>query len=174
MKAKTLLIFFSATILFFLSSSAFTETRVSTNYQIKTDTIASGGVSSSTNHILVASLGQSSAIGPSQSTNYKLNGGFLSMGDQDSDGIFDISDNCILVANPDQRDTDGDLYGNICDPDFNNDGGVNFADMGILRTNLFSADPNTDLNGDGGVNFADLGILRNYMFSVPGPSGLVP
>lgn len=175
MKTKTLLVCLLATLmLLFLSLSAFSETRVSTNYQIKTDTIASGGVSSSTNHILVASLGQSSAIGASQSSNYKLNGGFLSMGDQDSDGIFDISDNCILVANPDQLDTDGDLYGNFCDADLDNSGFVNIADLASLKAVFGTSDPDADLDGSGFVNIKDLAILKAYFGKSPGPSGLVP
>jgi len=92
--------------------------------------------------------------------------------DADSDGIVDSLDNCIEISNPDQRDTNGDGYGNICDPDLNNDGGVNFVDLGILKSNFFSADPDSDLNGDGGVNFGDLGIMKSMFFAPPGPSGL--
>ena len=32
--------------------------------------------------------------------------------DQDNDGIADSQDNCLVIHNPDQRDTDGDGYGN--------------------------------------------------------------
>lgn len=174
MKTKILFIFLPVTMLLFLSSSAFSETRVSTNYQIKTDTIASGGVSSSSNHILVATLGQSSAVGPSESTNYKLTGGFLSMGDQDSDGIFDISDNCILVANPDQLDTDGDLYGNYCDADLDNSGFVNIGDLALLKSVFGTTDSNADFDGSGFVNIKDLAILKANFGKPPGPSGLVP
>ena len=39
--------------------------------------------------------------------------------DTDSDGVLDDSDNCIIVANPAQIDSDGDGHGNICDGDFN-------------------------------------------------------
>jgi len=37
--------------------------------------------------------------------------------DLDADGIFDISDNCVLTANGDQKDRDGDHLGNACDGD---------------------------------------------------------
>ena len=37
------------------------------------------------------------------------------------------------VANADQRDVDGDEFGNVCDPDLNNDGVVNALDLGLLR-----------------------------------------
>ncbi|MEZ5565447.1 MAG: thrombospondin type 3 repeat-containing protein [Gammaproteobacteria bacterium] len=42
--------------------------------------------------------------------------------DVDSDGIPDLCDSCISIANPRQEDSDGDGYGNACDPDFNNNG----------------------------------------------------
>ncbi|MCW5206357.1 thrombospondin type 3 repeat-containing protein, partial [Desulfobulbus sp. F5] len=35
--------------------------------------------------------------------------------DTDGDGIADATDNCPLVANPDQADTDGDGKGDACD-----------------------------------------------------------
>jgi len=44
------------------------------------------------------------------------------------------------VANPEQRDTDTDGYGNRCDADFDNSGFVNFADLAIFRQ-LFGAAP---------------------------------
>lgn len=37
--------------------------------------------------------------------------------DQDNDGVFDEDDNCILVENADQADTDADGTGNACDCD---------------------------------------------------------
>ncbi|MBK8120293.1 MAG: hypothetical protein IPK39_14780 [Sulfuritalea sp.] len=47
------------------------------------------------------------------------------MPDSDGDGIADAVDNATFVKNPDQRDTNGDGYGNRVDPDLNNDGIVN-------------------------------------------------
>lgn len=38
--------------------------------------------------------------------------------DSDGDGIKNIDDNCPGVYNPDQRDTDGDGFGDACDPDY--------------------------------------------------------
>ena len=35
--------------------------------------------------------------------------------DQDKDGVPDFRDNCVAVANPDQRDIDGDGIGTACD-----------------------------------------------------------
>jgi hypothetical protein len=37
--------------------------------------------------------------------------------DGDTDGVPDVTDNCLLLPNADQRDTNGDRYGNLCDPD---------------------------------------------------------
>ena len=52
--------------------------------------------------------------------------------DTDADGVVDTADNCTFTLNPNQRDTDSDGYGSICDPDFNNDGIVELADDHIL------------------------------------------
>lgn len=92
--------------------------------------------------------------------------------DSDGDGIVDDADNCILVANPDQRDTDGDGFGSLCDPDLTNDCIVNNADFEEMQSFLFSADANADLTGDGRVDPADLGVMKSLFFQPPGPSGV--
>jgi hypothetical protein len=94
--------------------------------------------------------------------------------DTDADGVADLGDNCTLAANPDQRNTDGDAYGNLCDPDLNGDGIVNFLDLGSFKALFFTSDPHADFDGDGDVNFVDLGILKSYFFLPPGPAGLLP
>ena len=103
--------------------------------------------------------------------------------DSDGDGIIDGEDNCVEDANgpaiPDaggniQLDVDGDGYGNICDPDFDNNLVVNASDLAFFKTKFFSSDPDADLNGDSVVNAADLAILKTMFFKPPGPSGLVP
>ena len=94
--------------------------------------------------------------------------------DTDSDGLLDGADNCILVANSTQRDTDGDGFGNICDPDFDGNLVVNAADLSYLKSMFFTADPHADLDGSGVVNAGDLAILKSFFFNAPGPSGLVP
>ncbi len=93
--------------------------------------------------------------------------------DIDDDGVIDGSDNCLEVANPAQRDTDNDAYGNFCDPDLNDDGAVNFADLVLFKERFFGSDPDADLDGDGIVSFPDLQILKKHFFGAPGPSGLL-
>lgn len=90
--------------------------------------------------------------------------------DQDGDGIVDIEDNCITVANPAQRDSNGDGYGNRCDADLDNNQIVDVADFFIFLNRFKSQDPDADLNGDGRVNRADFFLLRNLIFNPPGPS----
>lgn len=94
--------------------------------------------------------------------------------DTDNDQVDDGLDNCLALANADQRDADGDGYGNLCDADFNNDGRVNFADLGVFRLTFASADPETDLDGNGVVNFGDLARFRALFGKPPGPSALRP
>ncbi|MEO8444378.1 MAG: dockerin type I domain-containing protein [Gammaproteobacteria bacterium] len=94
--------------------------------------------------------------------------------DSDGDGIIDATDNCTLVPNADQRDTNADGYGNICDPDLNNNGVVNAQDLSLLRAALGSTNfPDGDFNGNGVVNSHDVAILKARLGQAPGPSGLV-
>ena len=46
----------------------------------------------------------------------------------DGDGIVDSEDNCIETPNPDQKDTDNDGIGDICDDDLDGDGVANSYD----------------------------------------------
>jgi hypothetical protein len=103
--------------------------------------------------------------------------------DDDDDGVPNATDNCILVANgpkqPDaggasQRDTNGDGYGNACDPDLDGNEVVNFGDLAIMKSVFFGTDEDTDLNGDGAVNFADLAIMKQSLFKAPGPAAGKP
>ena len=89
--------------------------------------------------------------------------------DTDTDGVADASDNALFVANPDQRDTDGDGYGNIIDADLDNNGEVLLSDLFLFReafgstflTDGVDVEANADFTGDGAVNAADISIFRN-------------
>lgn len=94
---------------------------------------------------------------------------FAAEGDSDDDGVFDVVDNCIKVANSDQRDTDGDGFGNICDGDLDNNGIVNSLDYSSFKTRLFSTDTNADLNGDKIVNSLDFTLFKSLLLKPPGP-----
>lgn len=70
--------------------------------------------------------------------------------DTDLDGVLDKNDNCPLMANADQKDTDGDGVGDVCDSDRDGDGIHNDEDD-------FPDDPDEylDLDGDGSGHNAD-------------------
>ncbi len=94
--------------------------------------------------------------------------------DADGDGVADNLDNCKLVANANQRNTDGDSFGNICDPDFNQNNVVDPADLSRLKSKLGTVSANEDLNGNGVVDPADLSLLKTYLGKAPGPTGIAP
>jgi len=103
--------------------------------------------------------------------------------DRDGDGVEDARDNCRDIPNPDQRDTDGDGFGNACDPDFDGDGVVSAGDSGDGRSDLGRIAhaketgyyvPDCDLDGDGKVDDRDQERAGLFVQLPPGPSGLVP
>ena len=99
--------------------------------------------------------------------------------DTDGDGIADSADNCTLVANPSQCDSDGDGFGNHCDADLNNNGATNAFDTPLFREQLGlpSVGPTyniADLNCNGSVNAFDAPLFRQLLGAPPGPSGVGP
>ena len=94
--------------------------------------------------------------------------------DDDLDYVPDINDNCVLVSNGDQRDSDGDGYGNACDPDLDNNGVVNFLDASLFGGLFGPGTGDGDFNGDGNTNFLDYAIFPDYFGGPPGPSGIAP
>ncbi len=102
--------------------------------------------------------------------------------DLDGDGVADSDDDCLEIANPDQRDTDGDGFGNLCDPDVDQDGVVTARGMGATRGEgdldrlariaaLGGHLPDLDLDGDHRVDASDLAIAQLWLLLPPGPSG---
>lgn len=90
--------------------------------------------------------------------------------DEDTDGIPDLTDNCIFAYNPSQRDSDLDGIGNACDddcPNLDDVNPVNFRDFSILAVNwqLIDTDLAGDLNKDLAVDVNDLAIFTNYWLS---------
>ncbi len=133
-----------------------------------------------------ATIGQSSPIGVSSSPSYTLEAGvwpiFASLPsepmDTDGDGVPDSDDNCLDIENPDQIDSNLDGYGNVCDGDFNNDGGIGIPDFNVLR-GIFGLregdpgfDPDVDMNSDNGIGIPDFAAFRALFGGPPGPSGL--
>ena len=94
--------------------------------------------------------------------------------DTDNDSVPDNLDNCTLIANPGQLDSNMDGYGNICDGDFNQTGAVDIADFAIFAGAYGTTDADADLNGSGFVDIADFAIFAGLYGGIPGPSGLVP
>ena len=146
----------------------------SENFSIRWDAVASGGgTASSASYTLTDTIGQT-AGGTLMSESYTLVGGFQSPPDMDTDRVKDFMDNCTEVMNEDQFDSNADGFGNACDPDLNNDGVINFSDLGAIKAVFFTADADADFNGDNAVNFIDLAIMKAAFFGEPGPSGIAP
>jgi hypothetical protein len=108
--------------------------------------------------------------------------------DSDNDGIPNVLDKCTLDSRnataPATCDHDGDGYGNVCDPDFNQSYTVTSADFGQFFNPAFKgSDPSPwpqgmDMNCSGTMTSADFGQFFNPKFKGilggqrPGPSGL--
>lgn len=98
--------------------------------------------------------------------------------DGDGDGVEDDLDNCQLVANPSQCNSDGDRFGNHCDADLDDNGIVNSFDLSGLRDSFGASTPDpyheADLDCNGTVNSFDLSRMRGAFGGRPGPSAVAP
>jgi hypothetical protein len=97
--------------------------------------------------------------------------------DVDGDGWGAECDNCILVFNPSQTDSDYDGCGNACDADFNQDGVVAIGDFSALAGSLNGPPPppgSMDIAPDppdGVIAIGDFSALAGQLNGPPGPSG---
>jgi len=99
--------------------------------------------------------------------------------DFDSDGVYNVLDNCSTLANGGALgcDTDDDGYGNRCDGDFDQSSGlINSADFNKFLPDFkkgVDSGIGSDMDCSGGVNSADFNLfLPTFKAGKAGPSGL--
>lgn len=98
--------------------------------------------------------------------------------DLDDDLVPDVEDNCLDVPNPDQRDSNADGYGNLCDFDYNDDEQTAGPDYIILssgfgiRAGEPGFDEDLDATGDGLIGSDEFVLFSGAYEQPPGPSGL--
>ena len=68
--------------------------------------------------------------------------------DSDCDGVVNTSDNCPMLGNANQTDTDSDGFGNVCDTDDDGDGVADGNDNCPLVSNANQLDSDADGLGD--------------------------
>lgn len=86
--------------------------------------------------------------------------------DTDGDGVDDIDDNCLAIANPLQENSDGDAEGDACDADDDNDGVLDVNDPCPFTSNT----GNYALNFDGSNDFVRFD--NTFLFHEPGDATL--
>jgi len=88
--------------------------------------------------------------------------------DTDGDMVFDVIDNCPNEPNADQANFDGDLQGDMCDDDMDNDGINNVSDS-APRNNTICADSDFDMCDDCTIGVDGFGPLSDALPDNDGP-----
>lgn len=98
--------------------------------------------------------------------------------DSDNDGVAQLIDNCPLVSNPSQLDSDGDRRGDICQTDWDGDGQVDSQDCAIadptsgtpaeVGSLVFDFGSKTSLRWDHATFASSYDILRGTTAGLPG------
>jgi hypothetical protein len=112
-------------------------------------------------------------------------GGPALLVDADLDGVPDSADNCTDVENSSQLDSDGDLCGNVCDADFDQNGVTGGADFNAFRLCFLLAVPGSgpaedptcaeaDMDGNLVVGGTDFNQFRLEFGGAPGPGAACP
>ncbi len=99
--------------------------------------------------------------------------------DTDGDGVFDNRDNCPVISNPNQLDSDGNGIGNACEVKFvrgdvNTDTVLDVSDPVKILLYLFAGaqincQDSADTNDDGRIDISDAGYLLNFLFKNGSP-----
>jgi len=202
-------------VLFALQGGRFTPGRSGTAMRLEIQQAATGAVEATVlasytaeeidvdpdaqGALLVLRPGDDGRLGVSRSVGAEIAPG-AALPDRDGDGVPDVSDACLELANPGQSDRDHDGFGDVCDLDEDGSGlvtlsettrvadcvGVDFArHAGLPAAGEWpaGAEPATgdllrtarcadaDLDGSGVVDLVDARLAEAWLGRPPGPSG---
>lgn len=96
----------------------------------------------------------------------------------DGDSVENAFDNCTNLSNAAQKDFDHDGCGDLCDGDFDQDGGSGLLDFGIFKATFGKStgqpgyDARADMDCDGAVGLLDFGLFKAEFGGTAGPSGI--
>jgi hypothetical protein len=90
--------------------------------------------------------------------------GVSAIADTDADGVLDTADNCLVVANADQTDSNADGQGDACEcGDANGNGFIDVGDVSILQdcaVGAIACPALCDVTGDGICNSIDARLVQ--------------
>ena len=76
--------------------------------------------------------------------------------DTDNDGIIETEDNCTLISNTDQLNSDNDSFGDVCDDDDDDDGISDDLEATLNTDPKTPTDATEDFDGDGYNNLIEV------------------